>query len=80
MGMSTTIQLRPSTQNRLALQKQTPRKTFAGILTTMLDLLPTGDGEGVYRAHFRAGLHTARLELPGGRTVRHDELKRRLDL
>jgi hypothetical protein len=80
MGMITTIQLTPATRERLALLKQTPRETYDEILNKLLDLVPTGDEEGAYRAAFRVGLLNARLDLRAGRTVSHEELKRRLNL
>jgi hypothetical protein len=80
MGMITTIQLTPATRERLALLKQSPRETYDEILNKLLDLVPIGDDEGVYRAAFRVGLLNARLDVRAGRTVSHEELKRRLNL
>jgi len=78
--MITTIQLAPATRGRLAQLKQTPRETYDEVLNKLLDLVPTGDDEGTYRAAFRVGLLNARLDIRAGRTVSHEELKRRLNL
>ncbi|MCI4363717.1 MAG: hypothetical protein L3K13_05365 [Thermoplasmata archaeon] len=78
--MITSIQLSPVTRERLAQLKQSPRETYDEILNKLLDLVPTGDDEGVYRAAFRVGLLNARLDIRAGRTVGHEELKRRLNL
>jgi hypothetical protein len=80
MGVITTIQLAPKTRERLAQLKRTPRETYDEILNKLLDLVPTGDEEGAYRAAFRVGLLNARLDLRAGRTVGHEDLKRRLGL
>ncbi len=78
--MITTIQLAPETRDRLAELKQSPRETYDDLLNKLLDLIPTGDDEGPYRAAFRVGLLNARLEIRAGRTIDHAELKRRLNL
>ena len=78
--MITTIQLAPETRERLAGLKQSPRETYDELLNKLLDLIPSGDDEGAYGAAFRVGLLNARLEIRAGRTVRHEELKRRLGL
>ncbi|HTT26299.1 MAG TPA: hypothetical protein VMH90_04985 [Thermoplasmata archaeon] len=78
--MITTIQLAPETRERLAQLKQSPRETYDELLNKLLDLVPTGDDEGTYRAAFRVGLLNARLDVRAGRTVGHEELKRRLGL
>jgi hypothetical protein len=78
--MITTIQLSPATRERLARLKQSPRETYDEILNKLLDLVPTGDEEGTYRAAFRVGLLNARLDIRAGRTFGHEELKRRLNL
>ena len=78
--MITTIQLSPETRERLAELKQSPRETYDELLNKLLDLVPKGDEEGVYRAAFRVGLLNARLDIRRGRTVGHAELKRRLNL
>ena len=78
--MITTIQLAPGTRERLAQLKQSPRETYDELLNKLLDLIPMGDDEGAYRAAFRVGLLNARLDIRAGRTVGHDELKRRLNL
>ena len=78
--MITTIQLSPETRERLAELKQSPRETYDELLNKLLDLVPKGDEEGEYRAAFRVGLLNARLDIRAGRTLGHDELKRRLNL
>ncbi len=78
--MITTIQLAPATRERLARLKQSPRETYDELLNKLLDLIPPGDDEGAYRAAFRVGLLNARLDIRAGRTVSHEDLKRRLNL
>ena len=78
--MITTIQLTPETRERLARLKQSPRETYDELLNKLLDLVPIGDEEGTFRAAFRVGLLNARLDIRAGRTVGHEELKRRLRL
>ena len=80
MGVITTVQVSTETRDRLSQLKQSPRETYDELLNKLLDLVPSGDEEGVYRAAFRVGLLNARLDLRAGRTVAHDELKRRLNL
>jgi hypothetical protein len=76
----TTVQLAPETRARLAELKESPRETYDEVLNKLLALVPAGDDEGRYGAAFRVGLLNARLDIRAGRTVRHDELKRRLGL
>jgi hypothetical protein len=78
--MITTIQLAPETRERLSQLKQSPRETYDELLNKLLDLVPMGDDEGTYSAAFRVGLFNARLDIRAGRTVGHEELKRRLSL
>ncbi|MCI4322982.1 MAG: hypothetical protein L3K03_03010 [Thermoplasmata archaeon] len=78
--MFTTIQLSSETRERLARLKQSPRETYDELLNKLLDLVPTGDDEGTYREAFRVGLLNARLDLRAGRTIGHEEMKRRLSL
>ena len=78
--MITTIQVTPATRQRLAALKGTPRETYDELLNKLLDLVPTGDEEGAYRGAFRIGLLNARLDIRAGRTIGHNELKRRLSL
>jgi len=42
--------------------------------------IPTEDNEGKYTAQFRAGIRKARADLAKGRTLPHEEAKRRLGL
>jgi len=78
--MITTVQLAPATRARLAALKASPRETYDEVLNKLLDLVPSGDAEGRYTAAFRVGLLNARLDILRGRTVEHDDLKRRLGL
>lgn len=80
MGVITTVQVSAATRDRLSQLKQSPRETYDELLNKLLDLVPSGDEEGVYRAAFRVGLLNARLDLRAGRTLAHNELKRRLNL
>ena len=79
-GVVATIQLAFETRERLARLKQSPRETYDELLNKVLDLVPTGDEEGADRAAFRVGLLDARLDIRASRTVRHEDLKRRLGL
>jgi len=78
--MITTIQLSPETRSRLSDLKQSPRETYDEVLHKLLALVPTGDDEGEYSQAFRVGLLNARLEVRMGRTISHEQLKRRLGL
>lgn len=76
----TTIQLDDDTREKLARLKSSPRETYDEILRKLLALVPEGDDEGVYDDAFRIGLLDARLEIRQGRTLAHDDVKRRLGL
>ncbi len=78
--MITTIQITPSTRERLAALKSSPRETYDEILNKLLALIPREDDEGVYRDAFRMGLLSARLDIKSGRVTEHDEVKKRLGL
>lgn len=78
--MATTIQLSPTTRERLAALKSTPRETYDELLNKLLALVPRGDEEGTYTDSFRIGLLDAHLDVRAGRIVKHDEVKRRLSL
>ena len=76
----TTIQISPSTRERLAALKGSPRETYDDLLNKLLALIPRGDEEGVYTDAFRVGLLNARLDIRSGRTTDHDQVKKRLGL
>lgn len=78
--MITTIQITPSTRERLAALKSSPRETYDEILNKLLALIPREDDEGVYSDAFRMGLLSARLDIRSGRVTEHDEVKKRLGL
>lgn len=78
--MITTIQIAPSTRERLAALKSSPRETYDEILNKLLALIPREDDEGVYSDAFRMGLLSARLDIRSGRVTEHDEVKKRLGL
>jgi hypothetical protein len=78
--MITTIQVSPATRQRLAALKSSPRESYDELLNKLLTLVPTGDEEGTYTDLFRMGLLGARLDVRGGRTLDHRELKKRLGL
>ncbi|HUZ80000.1 MAG TPA: hypothetical protein VMV28_05225 [Thermoplasmata archaeon] len=78
--MITTIQITPSTRERLAALKSSPRETYDEILNKLLALIPREDDEGVYSDAFRMGLLSARLDIRSGHVTEHDEVKKRLGL
>ena len=78
--MITTIQLSPSTRQKLAALKATPRETYDELLNKLIALVPEGDDEGLYTDAFRIGLLSARLDLRARRVTDHDLVKKRLAL
>jgi len=78
--MITTIQLSPSTRQKLAALKSSPRETYDELLNKLVALVPEGDDEGLYTDSFRIGLLAARLDLRAGRVTDHDLVKKRLGL
>jgi hypothetical protein len=78
--MITTIQVSPTTRERLAALKSSPRETYDELLSKLLALVPRGDDEGTYTDAFRVGLLNARLDIRSGRTTSHDQVKKRLGL
>jgi len=78
--MITTIQLSPSTRQKLAALKASPRETYDELLNKLVALVPEGDDEGLYTDSFRIGLLAARLDLRAGRATDHNLVKKRLGL
>jgi hypothetical protein len=78
--MITTIQLSPSTREKLAALKATPRETYDELLNKLIALVPEGDDEGLYTDSFRMGLLNARLDIRARRVTDHDLVKKRLGL
>jgi len=78
--MITTIQLAPSTRQKLAALKASPRETYDELLNKLIALVPEGDDEGVYTDSFRIGLLSARLDIREQRVTDHDLVKKRLGL
>jgi len=78
--MITTIQLSPSTRQKLAALKATPRETYDELLNKLIALVPEGDDEGLYTDSFRIGLLSARLDIRTRRVTDHDLVKKRLGL
>jgi hypothetical protein len=76
----TSIQVDEETRERLARLKASPRETYDELLRKLLALIPEGDDEGPYTDAFRIGLLDARLEIKTGRTLAHEDVKRRLGL
>lgn len=74
----TTIQVSPATRERLATLKSSPRESYSELLNKLLALMPPGDEEGTYTDLFRMGLLSARLDVRTGRTLDHEQLKKRL--
>lgn len=77
---TTTIQLDTSTRQALTALKSSPRETYDELIRKLVSLIPTGDDEGEYTDSFRAGLLQARLDVMAGRTISHEDLKKRLGL
>ena len=78
--MITTIQLSPSTRQKLAALKVGPRETYDELLNKLIALIPEGDDEGLYADSFRVGLLAARLDIRAGRVTDHRLVKKRLGL
>jgi len=78
--MITNIQLSPSTRQKLAALKATPRETYDELLNKLIALVPEGDDEGLYTDSFRIGLFSARLDIRARRVTDHDLVKKRLGL
>ena len=78
--MITTIQLSPSTREKLAALKATPRETYDELLNKLIALVPEGDDEGLYTDSFRMGLLNARLDIRARRVTDHGLVKKRLGL
>jgi hypothetical protein len=78
--MITTIQLSPTTRQRLSALKTTPRETYDELLNRLMSLIPEGDEEGVYTDSFRIGLLNARLDARARRVTAHELVKKRLGL
>ncbi|MGA8542705.1 MAG: hypothetical protein WB947_04105 [Thermoplasmata archaeon] len=78
--MITTIQVTPTTRERLAALKSSPRETYDELLNKLLALVPPGDDEGAYSDAFRVGLLNARLDIRSGRVTDHTQVKKRLGL
>jgi hypothetical protein len=78
--MITTIQVSPTTRERLAALKSSPRETYDDLLNKLLALVPRGDEEGEYSDAFRVGLLAARLDVREGRLFDHGQTKSRLGL
>ena len=79
MGV-TTIQVDARTRERLASLKSSPRETYDELLNKLFSLVPEGDEEGTFSRAFRVGLLDARLDIRQGRTVSHEDVKKRLGL
>lgn len=80
MGSITTIQLSPTTRDRLSRLKSNPRETYDELLNKLLALIPEGDDEGRYTEEFRIGLLNARIDIREGRLVSHEQVKKQLGL
>ena len=79
MGL-TSIQIDSKTRERLARLKASPRETYDELLNKLFALVPEGDDEGRYSRAFRVGLLEARLDIRQGRTLAHEDVKKRLGL
>lgn len=77
---STTIQVDTKTRDRLARLKNVTGETYDSLVNKLLSLIPSEDDEGRFTDQFRIALLNARLDVAAGRTMSHDEVKRRLGL
>jgi hypothetical protein len=78
--MITTIHVTPATRERLAALKSSPRESYDELLIKLLSLVSAADQEGTYTDVFRIGLLKACLDVRTGRTIDHNELKKRVGL
>ncbi|OGS49560.1 MAG: hypothetical protein A3K65_07660 [Euryarchaeota archaeon RBG_16_68_12] len=78
--VTTTIQIRQATREKLARLKSGRRETYDELLNKLLSLVPEGDEEGRYTQAFRVGLLEARLDIKEGRLIPLREAKKRLGL
>ena len=76
----TSIQILPTTREKLSQMKATPRETYDEILNKLMELVPAGDDEGEFTDEFRVSLLNARLDLKRGKVVSHEAMKRSLGL
>lgn len=76
----TTIQIDKSTRERLNSLKHDPRQTYDSLLISLLDLVPKGDDEGDYTNEFKASLLRGLIDIKHGRTMSHEELKKKLGI
>jgi len=76
----TSIQILPSTRESLARLKSSPRETYDEIINKLLEIVPEGDEEGKYTDDFRVGLLDSLIDFREGRSVGHDDVKKRLGL
>lgn len=72
------IPVRENTRDELERLRKALDGTYDDVLRKLLELVPKGDDEGEYTDEFRMGLLEARIDLLKGRTVPHDEVKRKL--
>ncbi len=75
----TSIQISPEIRERLSSLKS-GRETYDDLLKKLLSLIPESDDEGKFTDEFRIGLLNARLDTLQGRTISHEEVKKRLGL
>jgi len=80
MAAFTTIQITPQTRGKLESLKAYRRETYEEVLNRLLQLVPEGDDEGLYRPEFKASLLRGMLDIKQGRTFSHAEVKKRLGL
>jgi hypothetical protein len=78
--MNTTIQITKKTRERLNQLKPYKRATYDEIIGALMDMIPTGDEEGIYTAEFRASLVRSIDDISQGRTYSTAEMKKKLGI
>jgi hypothetical protein len=74
------IQIDAVTRKRLAALKSSRRETYDEVLNKLMRLVPEGDADGRFRPGFRAKILEGALDVAEGRTVPHEEVKKRLGI
>jgi chorismate synthase len=77
--VNTTIQISQATRARLAKMKSS-NESYDSLINALLDIVPTGDGEGEYTDDFRASMARALIDIRKGRTHSLEDVKRQLGL
>lgn len=78
--MTTTIQIKDKTKQRLDRLKRYPRETYDDLVSSLLSLVPEGDDEGKYSEAFRLSLLRGTLDIKEGKTYSSEEVRNMLGL